>query len=400
MPNHRFYFVVCGAAEHIRTLNFAIRALQKVSKVPIRVVTDSTRNEIPVEGAQVLDIRTPDTFDHHQASIFLKTSLPELIEDQEIGCYLDSDVIALSPEVDTIFSHFAAPVTFAKDHSPLKYFSPYALNCDCLNDYKTKVGALEAIIKKHNPLHEQCNIESNMNTRELFRVFDRLKRKPFRLLKFMFPFYFGSGSCEIKLEQNYSYRKKTKLFYRNEEPVLNHALNFHREVKAECGCRYTFPGMKWKDVNGSDVYSLQCDHLAKGIAEKFGVQGIDNNWQHWNGGVFLFNKASVPFMKEWNERTLAAFDDPYWRTRDQGTLVATVWNNQLQNHILLDTKYNFIADFYNPLITWDVERGFTTDNFKTMLCPVFIHVYHHFGDINWEIWQGVEQITHLKTTFD
>jgi hypothetical protein len=48
------------------------------------------------------------------------------------------------------------------------------------------------------------------------------------------------------------------------------------------------------------------------------------DWQHWNGGVFLFDDSSVEFLSSWHEKTvMRIFDLPNWKTRDQGTLIAT-----------------------------------------------------------------------------
>src|SRR5215469_12385494 len=33
----------------------------------------------------------------------------------------------------------------------------------------------------------------------------------------------------------------------------------------------------------------ECDHLRQASDQKFGIEVSDGSWQHWNGGVFLFD---------------------------------------------------------------------------------------------------------------
>ena len=137
---------------------------------------------------------------------------------------------------------------------------------------------------------------------------------------------------------------------------------------------------------------MTCGHLMQNIREKFNIILPDRKWTHFNGGVFLFSKDSYDFLEAWHNKTMSVFKDPEWKVRDQGTLAATTWEFGLQHQPRLPEEYNFIADFNNPLITFDEQKGFTKDNFVTGIKPRFIHVYHNFGNKNWDIWQGVEQI--------
>lgn len=93
----------------------------------------------------------------------------------------------------------------------------------------------------------------------------------------------------------------------------------------------------------------ECEHLPRAIKKKFGVAIADKHWNHWNGGVFVFDRDSAEFMDTWHRYTLAAFDDPYWKTRDQGTLVATVWKLKLQKLATLPRRYNFIVDRHKSI---------------------------------------------------
>ena len=88
----------------------------------------------------------------------------------------------------------------------------------------------------------------------------------------------------------------------------------------------------------------ECDHLRESILAKFAIEVNDPNWQHWNGGVYLFDSESTDFLDTWHNFTRAIFDDPGWKTRDQGTLVATVWKFGLESQPTLDRKFNCIVD--------------------------------------------------------
>jgi len=133
MPKNIFIFVVCGAKEHIDTLHFSLPYLKKHSKNDIWVFTDSKRNEIPILHDDIIDIETPKDFDHHQASIYLKTGIHKFVPSGNNY----TDIIAYNDKVDLIFDEFITPIRFAPDHCTMPYFSPYSLNCGC-SEYYTK----------------------------------------------------------------------------------------------------------------------------------------------------------------------------------------------------------------------------------------------------------------------
>ncbi len=131
MSADKFVFVVCGAREHVETLHYSLRYLKHFSRNEIIVVTDSSRNEIAVEHDKVVDVKTPEHYNHHQASIYLKVGLNKFLPKGFNYCYLDTDVIALSGECDDIFRQKKGVITFAPDHCRMPKFSPSAVKCDC-----------------------------------------------------------------------------------------------------------------------------------------------------------------------------------------------------------------------------------------------------------------------------
>jgi len=105
----------------------------------------------------------------------------------------------------------------------------------------------------------------------------------------------------------------------------------------------------------------------------------------------LFNDESHSFLNSWHEMTLAVFKDSKWKTRDQGTLIATVWKFGLENHQTLDKKWNLLADYNNPDVQW--VDGWKVKLSKTEIVnPYFVHVYHHFFDKNWLLWRKIEDL--------
>ncbi len=116
-----------------------------------------------------------------------------------------------------------------------------------------------------------------------------------------------------------------------------------------------------------------CSHLAQAIERKFRVS-VRDDWVHWNGGVFLFGPDSLPFMEMWHKLTMQIFADPYWRIRDQGTLIATVWKFGLQHQACLPPDYNFILDLTNPDLRFDRTGGYSLHKSIPGIRPRFLHI--------------------------
>jgi hypothetical protein len=108
--------------------------------------------------------------------------------------------------------------------------------------------------------------------------------------------------------------------------------------------------------------------------------------------VFLFGDDSHGFLEAWHQKTLAIFEDPLWRTRDQGTLIATAWEFGMENAPLLPQQYNFIADYDKGAAGITDDRMYlTSDLFVTLCKPSFVHFMHHFGDTDWDLWVWVHE---------
>lgn len=274
-----FVYCVCGE-RHARAVETSLRFLKRVSRADIIVVTARAGR---IAHDQTFSVDVPAGLTDHEASILLKTSLPRLISSSSVACYLDSDQIAVSAEVNGVFSLYRPPVTFASDHHPVDRFSRYAVRCSC-------------------------------------------------------------------------------------------------------------PGPT-------------CDHLRRAILEKFAVVVPDGNWQHWNGGLFLFTSESVGFARLWHDYTLLALEDPYWEVRDQGTLVAAAWRLGLATHETLPDRFNRIVDRFRDHpegrragLTVEQYRVDTGYSLEGELSPAFLHfVNGGVGIRGWKNWDDAEELLLHRT---
>ncbi|HNS43244.1 MAG TPA: hypothetical protein PKN22_10835 [Taishania sp.] len=380
MSKNSFIFVVCGAKEHIDTLHFSLKYLQKYSKNEIWVLTDSSRNETPVLHDKIVDVQTPQEYNHHQASIFLKTGIFNYFPKGNRYCYLDTDIIACSEEVDAIFDQYQAPITFAPDHCTMEQFSAYAVNCDCIKTYNHYTDLLENHLVKIDPLRTSTQPMIVENRKKLVAYYQKhtsVFQKIQLGLRFLLSFK------QFKISDGLYFDKKERVWKdANAQVFMNHFRWPSVSKKV---------GLKWNYIkgypilpDGRSLWQLSCTHLPQYIHEKFNTTVQNNRFQHWNGGVFLFDDQSHDFLNTWFEKTMEIFKDPKWKTRDQGTLIATIWKKGLQHHPMLSKKWNLIADFHNPHLKWVNNEIQLAENERYQ--PAFVHVYHHFGDEHWNFW--------------
>jgi len=378
-----FVFAVCGGREHIETLQSSLKTFKLKSKAELIVVTDSGRNEVALIHDRIVDVRTPGHLDHHQASIYLKTSLHRILPPGKQYCYLDSDILALGDHVDDIFEQYKAPIRFAADHCIMPLFSPSALNCGCKEKYDQFIDDINDYIDRLDPYRSSADeaIMAKRETlkRELVKVF---KNKPHLFWNGIK--YFLSWP-HFKFHPDFYFNRRKKLWLTKDHQPIMTIVQWPRVAK-KFGLRYNYLTMDVKFPNGRSIWVNQCDHLAERITEKFGIPVIEKEWQHWNGGVFLWDDASHAFLDTWHDYTKQIFEDPAWKTRDQGTLIATVWKFGLQKHPVLDKKWNFICDYNNQLFSVDQQKSQMTDDGKNYVAAELAHVYHHYGDASWDFW--------------
>jgi hypothetical protein len=384
MKKQVFVFVVCGGKEHIDTLHFSLKYLKKYSRNDIWILTDSSRNEIPIIHSHIINIETPTELNHHQASIYLKTGIHQYLPKGNQYCYLDTDVVAVSTACDSIFNSFQSPIIFGADHCKVKKFSSYAVNCTCLQSREVSRRIFTEYVNAfmiNDPLIQQ---KANRLQFEFDQIKLSAKRKITTALR-----YFTSYPI-FKLNSDFYFNKKSRTWHDSSGEIVMYEMNIAKMQK-ETGLRYNRWTQKWYDKEGQEIWQNECDHLTDAIKETFGIDVAEKNWQHWNGGVFVFDDHSHEFLNAWHTKTMQIFKLPYWKTRDQGTLIATAWEFGLAGHPTLNKQFNFLADFNNKGVQIDTQTDeITDDGFSTRHKPALLHVYHHWMDQSWPVWQWIE----------
>jgi len=387
-----FVFVVCGAKEHLDTLALSYTILQTKTKHPIYVVTNQSRNAYTLNYPNLIDAEIPDQeLDPHQSSIWLKTNLHSILPEGKLYAYLDTDILAYGKKIDQIFDQYISPITFAPDHCKMPQFSPYAIECGCLNTLEEKRKEISEILAKEDPLSTSTDPHILEQREDLFKVFQQVKKNG--KLPFNFYLKYFTSWPNFKINHQFKLDQRKKIWFDGKNNPVMHKINMRRVAK-KAGLKWNYLKNEITLPDGRSLYSNFCSHLPEGIEKKFQAKVTDPNWQHWNGGVFLFGPESKEFMNTWHEYTMKIFEDLKWKTRDQGTLIATVWKLGLQNHPTLDQKWNLILDYYFPHLAIN-EGGKITVNGKDFIHPELVHIYHHWGDTSWDIWNRV--IANLST---
>ncbi|MCW5906341.1 MAG: hypothetical protein KIS94_00640 [Chitinophagales bacterium] len=390
-----FVFVVCGSVEHIDALHFSIKALRNVSDAEIVVVTDTSRNEAAVQHPNLIDVKTPAHFTHHQASIFLKTGLHKYLPVGNLYCYLDTDVIALDEKVNEIFAQFNSPITFAKDHCLMDRFSPSAISCNCKKEFDEWEAELKALFVRYKDL---SRIPEDKEKKErLLKKFEEIKKDKLHYAFTSVRFWLTRKT--FRFDDDTFYDKENFVWHdKNYRPII-----FEKDVggaieaiEQSTTYRCNRENTRIWTRNGKNVFDCRCNHLQEQIEKDFGIVISEPEWQHWNGGVFLFNEKSIPFLNAWHNKTIRIFGLPNWKTRDQGTLIATAWEFGLQHAHILPVEFNLIADYEHRHMTHLGNLQFTFGENTDILCPHFVHVYHHWGDKSWDVWNAIEQKTGIN----
>lgn len=391
MSMNKFVFVVCGGQEHIDTLHYSLRCLRHFSKNEILVLTDSSRNEIPVQHENIIDVKTPENFNHHQASIYLKVGINKFLPKGHLYCYLDTDVVALSAACDEVFNEKKGPVTFAPDHCKMPKFSPSAVRCNCWEQNKKDIAELEALMLRFDPDRKSKDEVMERKKQQLLKKFEVIKQN--KLHYAWITIRFLTALKKFKLDEDTFYDRWKKVWVDKEgRVIIRPAESMVKDIEANSSWRWSYLKRRWLGPDGKDVFDLECHHLPEYIQREFHIEVKDKEFQHWNGGVFLFDDTSENFLNAWFDKTMRIFNLPDWYTRDQGTLIATVWEFNLQHNPLLPKKYNYIADYNNPRLMIDDSGHFSDDAFKTKVRPALVHVYHNFGKKGWDVWDYVDQV--------
>jgi len=392
----KFVFVVTGGKEHIEELNFSLQFIRNFSKNEIIVLTDIQRNEIPILHDKIIDIRTPIEYNNHQASIYIKTGINKFLEKGHTYCYLDGDIVAINSNIDKIFSHYSSPISFASDHCKINEFSPHAMNCNCVEGNAKEEGIFNMKLSETFGKINLTDPIIKKQSEELREQFKKYKAKPFLnllnnirylLLRYVLPVN------EFNLTA-FRFNKSNKCWYNSENQIILFDYPYYeKQLWGTSGIRFNKEGNFWETKEGKkfEFKAPKCNHLTEYLFKEYNVN-IPFNWQHWNGGVFLFDDSSEDFLNYWHDQTIKEFSNDYTKTRDQGTLALTVWKFGLQNHPNIPKEYNWITEYANNDIQWDKSKGYTFDGFRSEFKPNFMHIYHEWGNKDWSIWDSVIQL--------
>ncbi|MBI5845262.1 MAG: hypothetical protein HZB23_11400 [Deltaproteobacteria bacterium] len=431
MVDTGFVFVVCGAKHHVETLNVALRHLARFSKSPVTVVTDLGRNEGEIRHDSIINIETPESFNNHQAAIHLKTSLHRIMTGPGPYCYLDSDVLAVRPGVDAIFGMKRDIVTFGSDHCPLAEFSPHAVACTCAAPLsraffgkgmtEEEFNDLEQRRRLHHELLEKLsahvkNDPALLKKKELLDVLTTIYN-----MNMAHPLWNrlpGFLAARLKalswwaflilvIRGRYRWDNNSRRWFDSKGNLIIDADAYDAfllEVAEKCGFFWDQRHGTWVDKDGEPVYfpipgrggNPRCVHLQQAILDRFDIPIPDGDWVHFNGGVFLFGPDSKDFMDDWNEWCLGIFNEPYWRTRDQGILAALTWKFGLEEAPRLPPEYNFIADYHKKGVIHHGGLRFSAPPHPGVIEPMLIHIYHNFGKKDWDVWQAVEKALEVE----
>jgi hypothetical protein len=195
----------------------------------------------------------------------------------------------------------------------VKIFSPYAVNCNCFEQNKQDIEEIKELEEKYTNTLRVSNPVMIEKQERLFKEFNQIKKNKWSYLLISLRFLTTFKVFKLN-EDTFYHRWKKYWFDKNGEVILyDRPRNFHRLIEQNSKWRWNFIKQRWISTDGVDVFVLACNHLTDFIKEKFGVTVKEKNWQHWNGGVFLFDDSSTSFLDEWHKKSLAIFDDPKWK---------------------------------------------------------------------------------------
>ncbi|MGM0650066.1 MAG: hypothetical protein ACQES1_06105, partial [Bacteroidota bacterium] len=310
-------------------------------------------------------------------------------------CYLDSDVIAVSDKVDNIFQYEPEPILFARDNCIFSEFSPHAMNCNCVEKFHKKNRFFKKIEATFPlPVFSPKTIKATEDERnKLKQHFNKIKTNKFRYFFTALGYLLKRYLLPVNSVSFFEFRfnKKNRCWYDSNGRMIDFDYSYYYKLlKKRYRIKYNTNKQRWENAKGTDITpdTPRCSHLSQHLNQKYGVV-IPDNWQHWNGGVFLFNHYASDFLSYWHRLTVKGFEDKKTKTRDQIMLAVTAWKFGLQHNKTLPKKYNFIAEHDNTNIDSETNMVFTDNNRENLIKPIFLHIYHHWGDKSWHIWQYV-----------
>lgn len=350
MPQQKFVLVICGKKAYIDMLNHSLIFLRHFSNKEIIVLTDTGRNEGSIEHDTIINVNVPSHLTNKEASRYLKTSLYQWLDMRHTYCYLDADIFVIDEKIDSIFDYRAGVIQFVQDIAPISVLSNYTV---FYHDDKQLQEKEKTFLKRYESTHK--------------------KRLPLAFLKKK------KGTFQTINQSNNQSRSSSPLYKWLYQAGLFFYKNINRYDLVTKG--YWFDPFRncWRDFKGNFVYSATSPALPKRIKETFGVEVTDNNWQVWNGGLFLFDQKSIDFLKTWHQWSMEIFSNPNWQIRDMGTLSAAIWAFNIQYQPTLSKKFNCLL-YPDKLAAYQGEFRFSENG--QIEQPISLHFINGLENTN------------------
>jgi hypothetical protein len=101
--------------------------------------------------------------------------------------------------------------------------------------------------------------------------------------------------------------------------------------------------------------------------------------------------------------TSRIFGDPFWKTRDQGTLIATAWKHGLERQPTLDRNFNYIVDPMRGLSDrerkgilppgYTIDASYSLSGDSGLSRPYFLHMINGaIGASGWKNWDDAASL--------
>lgn len=362
MSNRNYVFAVCGESKYLRQCEDAVMRLGNFSSLPIYIITDVKRNDSKITAeAKIIEVETPGDLNHHQASIYLKTSLPHFLPVQTSSyCYLDSDVFAVSDKADTIFDCEHEGIGFAQDLYTVNEFSAYVFNDGFLEKRLAENQEVVSLISKLEALHHHFKEkQQSPEGKKLEAFLSTVKKDPFRNLLPLSNYLFARAFKfeKQKIRDDLYYKSAAKAWVdKNENEILFDYPSRINKLLSSSPYKFDKKKGSWLNPKGEKVFSMKHPKLREWLTQQTNRQ-FSGEERLLNGGVFVFDQRAIPFFNTWHDEVMKQLPDNSFRNRDQAALFLAAQKYPGLIGKPLDSCYNFLVDEQHPKFYFHAKKG-------------------------------------------
>src|SRR5690606_3077345 len=137
--------------------------------------------------------------------------------------------------------------------------------------------------------------------KELQNHFLLLKENKIKKIKTAIRFFISFPI--FRLNNEFSYNRREKYWLNSRYEIVLYDTSPKLIEKYTCLKYNRFTQMRLNEFK-EDIWADKCHHLQAYILDKFNVTITNKNFQHWNGGVFLFDGQAHEFLKAWFDKTM------------------------------------------------------------------------------------------------